>query len=101
MGVIQPARVDGAALVSIAAHYDAAAELVESAVRGQLSAISFDGAAAGRAYAAHGNALRAAVDDIAVALRGWARTASGIAAELRASAARYAQADIDAAARVR
>jgi hypothetical protein len=45
--------------------------------------------------------LRAALDDVVVALRGWARSAGGVASELRASAARYAQADAYAASRVR
>lgn len=101
MGAVQVARVDGAALVSIAAKYDVAADIVESAVRRHLSVLSFDGSAAGRDYAAHGEALRAAVDDVVVELRGWALTAGAVARELRASAARYAQADADAAARVR
>jgi hypothetical protein len=87
--------------VSIAGRYEAAASTVESAVRTHLSSLSFGGAAAGRAYAAHGDALRGAVDEVAGALLGWARSAAGIAAELRSSAARYADADADAADRVR
>ena len=101
MGAVRAARVDGAALVRIAAEFDSAANIVESAVSTHLSALSFDGSAAGRDYAVHGEALRSAVDDVVMALRGWARSASGVAAELRASAARYAQADADAASRVR
>ncbi|BBY17448.1 type VII secretion target [Mycolicibacterium litorale] len=100
MGAVQAARVDGAALVGIAGRYDAAASIVDSAVRSHLSALSFDGSAAGRGYVAHGDALRAAVDDVVVALHTWARSAAGIAAMLRASATRYAQADADAASRV-
>ncbi|KUI25806.1 hypothetical protein AU196_23810 [Mycobacterium sp. IS-1742] len=101
MGAVRAARVDGAALVSIATQFDSVADIVDSVVRKHLSALSFDGSAAGRDHAAHGEALRAAVDDVVVALHGWARSASGIAAELRASAVRYAQVDADAAARVR
>ncbi|KUI32657.1 type VII secretion target [Mycobacterium sp. GA-2829] len=100
MGSVRAARVDGAALVGIAAQYEAAAGIVEDAVRKHFSTLAFDGSVAGRAYAAQGEALRAAVDDLAVALSGWARSASGIAAALRASATRYADADADAAARV-
>ncbi|MGE2715667.1 type VII secretion target [Mycolicibacterium litorale] len=100
MGAVQAARVDGAALVSIADRYDAAAGMVEAAVRTHLSALTFDGSAAGREYTAHGDMVRAAVDEVVVALHGWARSATGIAAQLRASAARYAQADADMAARV-
>lgn len=101
MGAVQAARVDGAALVSMAARYDAAASIVETAVRTHLSALSFDGSAAGREYVAHGNALRASVDDVVAALPGWARSAADIADTLRASAARYAEADADTASRVR
>lgn len=101
MGAVRAARVDGSALVSIAGQYEAAAGIVESAVRTHLSALSFDGTSAGRAYAAHGDALRGAVDDVTAALLGWARSAAGIGAELRASAARYARADAHAADRVR
>jgi len=100
MGAVRAAHVDGAALVRIAAQFDSTAGVVD-VVGAKLSALSFDGSAAGRDYAAHGEALRAAVDDVVVGLRGWARSAAGIAAELRASAARYAQADADAASRVR
>lgn len=101
MGAVRAARIDGAALASIAAHYEVVADIVESTVGAHLSALSFDGSAAGRNHTAHGEALRAALDDVVVALRGWARSAAGVAAELRASAIRYAQADADAASRVR
>lgn len=101
MGAVRVARVDGAALVSIAAQYDAVADIVESVVGTHLSALSFDGYAAGRDHTAHGEALRAALDDVVVALRVWARSAGGVASELRVSAARYAQADADTASRVR
>ncbi|KUI33942.1 hypothetical protein AU195_07995 [Mycobacterium sp. IS-1496] len=101
MGAVRAAHVDGAALVSIAAHFDSVANLVDSVVRTHLSMLSFDGSAAGRDYAAHGHALRAAIDDVVAMLHGWARSASGVASELRASAVRYAQADADAASRVR
>ncbi|WP_197374324.1 type VII secretion target [Mycolicibacterium baixiangningiae] len=101
MGAVQAARVDGAALVSMAGRYDAAASIVDAAVRTHLSALSFDGSAAGRGYAVHGDALRAAVDDVVAALQGWARSAADVAAALRATAVRYAEADADAASRVR
>jgi hypothetical protein len=101
MGAVRAACVDGAALVSIAGQYDAAAAMVDSAVRTHLSSLSFDGSAAGQEYAARGDALRAAVDDVVVALHGWARSAAAAASELRAAAARYADADADAASRVR
>ena len=60
----------------------------------------FDGAAAGRMHAARGDALRAAIDDVVDRLRQWARAAAEIAAELRACADRYAEADARAARRI-
>ncbi|BCI51924.1 hypothetical protein NIIDNTM18_12020 [Mycolicibacterium litorale] len=101
MGAAHATRVDGAGLVGIAGRYDAAASIVDTAVRTHLATLSFDGATAGRGYVAHGDALRAAVEDVVAALNSWARSATDIAAALRASAARYAEADTDAAARVR
>ncbi|TFV54837.1 ESX-1 secretion-associated protein [Mycobacterium sp. PS03-16] len=101
MGAADPARIDVVALTAIAARYDDAAGLVDTAVRTHLSALSFDGASAGRAYGGHGDALRRALDDLGYALSDWSRAASGIAAGLRASADRYTEADARAADRVR
>lgn len=100
MGPSDPARIDVAALAGIAARYDDAADLIDAAVRTHLSALSFDGASAGRAYGAHGDALRAALDEVGSALSDWSRAASAIAAGLRACAERYVEADARAADRV-
>lgn len=94
------ARVDPAALIDVAARYEAVADLVDTAVRVHLSALSFDGAVAGRAHGMQGAALRRAVDGIVSSLGDWSRAATGIAGALRETAARYAEADARAAQRV-
>jgi excreted virulence factor EspC (type VII ESX diderm) len=100
MGQPDVARVDVAALHAIARQYEAAADIVDSAVRTHLSGLVFDGAAAGRAHVARGDSLRTAVDHVVGQLRQWSRAAAEIAAALRASADRYAEADARAASRV-
>jgi Excreted virulence factor EspC, type VII ESX diderm len=100
MGEPDVARVDVAAVLGAARQYDAAADIVDTAIRTQLSGLRFDGAIAGRMHTARGDALRNAVDDVANQLRQWARAATEIAAELRASADRYADADARAARRM-
>jgi hypothetical protein len=100
MGQPDVARVDVSALHAIARQYEAAADIVEGAVRTHLSGLVFDGAAAGRMHVARGDGLRTAVDQVVDQLRQWARAAAEIAAALRASADRYAEADARAARRV-
>jgi Excreted virulence factor EspC, type VII ESX diderm len=100
MGQPDVARVDVASLHAIARQYEAAADIVEGAVRTHLSGLVFDGAAAGRMHVARGDGLRTAVDQVVDQLRQWARAATEIAAALRASADRYAEADARAARRV-
>lgn len=100
MGQPDVARVDVAALHAVARQYEAAADIVEGAVRTHLAGLVFDGAAAGRVHVARGDALRVAVDDVVDQLRQWARAAAEIAAVLRASADRYVEADTSAARRV-
>ena len=94
------ARVDVAALHAVARQYEAAADIVDGAVRTHLTGFGFDGAAAGRMHAARGDALRTAVEHVADQLRQWSRAAAEIAAVLRVSADRYAEADARAARRV-
>ena len=60
MGEPDVARVDVAAVLAAARQYDAAADIVDSAVRTHLTGLAFDGAAAGRVHVAHGDALRVA-----------------------------------------
>jgi hypothetical protein len=100
MGQPEVARVDVAALHSVARQYEAAADIVDGAVRTHLTGLSFDGAAAGRVHAARGDALRAAVDHVVDQLRQWSRAAAEIAAVLHASSDRYVEADARAARRV-
>jgi hypothetical protein len=100
MGQPDVARVDVAALHVVASQYEAAADIVDAAVRTHLTGLVFDGATAGRAHVARGDALRAAVDHVVDQLRQWSRAAAEIAAALRASADRYAEADANAASRV-
>ena len=100
MGQPDVARVDLAALHAVARQYEAAADIVEAAVRTHLTGLAFDGAAAGRVHVARGDALRMAVDHVVDQLRQWSRAAAEIAAALRASADRYAEAEARAASRV-
>jgi hypothetical protein len=100
MGEIAAARVDVGALRSIARQYEAVADIVDAAVRTHLTGLAFDGATAGRAYVARGDAVRAAVEEVADQLRLWSRAAAEIGSTLRASADRYADADDRAAARL-
>jgi hypothetical protein len=100
MGQLEVARVDLAALHAVARQYEAAAGIVDGAVRTHLTGLGFDGAAAGRTHVARGDAVHAAVERMVDQLRQWSRAATEIAAALRASADRYAEADIRAAERV-
>ncbi|MCV7168984.1 ESX-1 secretion-associated protein [Mycobacterium manitobense] len=100
MGERDATRVDAAALHAAAHQYESAARLVDTAVRTHLNALTFDGAAAGRAHTVRGEALRAAVDDVVAPLRQWSRAAAEIAVLLRLSADRYTDVDAAAARRV-
>ncbi|MEO3760772.1 type VII secretion target [Mycobacterium sp. B14F4] len=100
MGETDAARVDVAALVNVARQYQAVADTVDDAVRMHLSSLVFDGAAAGRAYTGRGDVLRTSVNDVVHGLRQWSRASAEIAATLRASADRYADADARTADRV-
>ncbi len=100
MGEPDVARVDVAALHAIARQYEAAADIIDGAVRTHLTGLMFDGATAGRVHVARGDALRTAVDHVVDQLGQWSRAAAEVAAALRASANRYAEADASAARRV-
>lgn len=100
MGERDAARVEVAALRAAAGQYESAAHLVDGAARTHLSGLVFDGAGAGRAHVTRGDALRRAVDEVADRVRDWSIASSEIAALLRLSADRYADADTDAARRV-
>jgi hypothetical protein len=100
MGESGVARVDVAALHEVARRYETVADIVDGAVRTHLTGLMFDGAVAGRMHAARGDGVRVAVDHIVGQLRQWSRAAAEIAATLRASADRYAEADAGAATRL-
>ncbi|MGP4057338.1 ESX-1 secretion-associated protein [Mycobacterium sp. 4D054] len=100
MGTSGAARVDTAAVRAIAREYETAASILDSTVRHHLSGLAFDGATAGRAHVAHGDALRDKLSDVVTTLREWSRAAQEIAAALRASADRYQAADLRAAERL-
>ncbi|BBY79889.1 ESX-1 secretion-associated protein [Mycolicibacterium pulveris] len=100
MGEPDVARVDVATLRSVADEYQTVAEILDAAVRTHLSGLTFDGATAGRAYVARGDAVRDVVEQVAYQVRQWSRACSEIAAVLRASADRYADADFRAGSRV-
>ncbi|OBA91093.1 hypothetical protein A5662_02025, partial [Mycobacteriaceae bacterium 1482268.1] len=85
MGEPDIARVDVAAVRDAARRYDAAADILDTAIRTHLTGLRFDGAVAGRVHTAQGDALRIAVDGVVQRLRQWARAATEIAAELRSS----------------
>ena len=96
----QNAFVDAAAVRTVAHRFDDAAQLIDDAVRTHFGRLAFDGATAGRAYTGHGDALRLALNRLAGELAQWARATVEIATALRASADRYAEADLSAAARI-
>lgn len=94
------ARVDVAAISSVARQYQAIADSIDAAVRTHLTSLAFDGAVAGRAYTGHGDALRTGIETIVHRLWQWSRASAEIAAMLRVSADRYADADAGAARRL-
>jgi excreted virulence factor EspC (type VII ESX diderm) len=100
VGELDVARVDVTAVHGAARQYDAAADLVEAAIRTHLSGLRFDGAIAGRMHTADGDALRLAIDDVVDRLHQWARAATEIAAQLRSSADRYVDVDARGAQRI-
>ena len=100
MGTAGAARVDTAAVRAIAREYESAAAILDGAVRTHLSDLDVGGATAGRAYVAHGDAVRAALVAVTMSMRQWSRATMEIAAVLRVSADRYQDADASAARRV-
>jgi hypothetical protein len=99
MGENESAHVDVGVLLDVAGRYDAVADVVDGLARTRLGRLTFDGAVAGRHYAARGDALRRAVDDVVDQMYMWARAMREIASALRGSAARYV--DVDARGAVR
>jgi hypothetical protein len=95
-----PTGVDVAAVYAVADQLSAAAEMIDDAVANHLTWLAFNGALAGRAHAARGDALRAALERLAAELSRWSRATAEIGAALRAGAGRYADAELYAAARI-
>jgi Excreted virulence factor EspC, type VII ESX diderm len=100
MGEPDVASVDVVAVLGAARQYDTAADIVDTALRTHLTGLRFDGAAAGRMHTARGDTLRSAVDDVVARLHSWSRAATEIAAELRACADRYVEAEARGARRM-
>ena len=94
------AFVDAAAMRAVANRFDDTAQLIDGTVRTNFCRLAFDGATAGRAYVGHGDALRVALNRLSGELARWARATAEIDAALRASADRYSEADLRAAARI-
>lgn len=100
MGERDAARVDVTAVLDVARGYDAIADRIDAAVATHLVHSSFDGAVAGRAHAARGDALRNAIGQLAEQMRTWSRASSEIASALRVSADAYLGVEVLAARRL-
>ncbi|MDA2894760.1 type VII secretion target [Mycolicibacterium sp. BiH015] len=94
------ARVDTVAVRAMAQEFTTTAAIIAEAARKHMAHFDFGGAAAGRAYAGRGDALRDALFEVASSLREWSRAAAEIAAALNVSADRYEDADAVAASRL-
>ncbi|WP_299564026.1 type VII secretion target [uncultured Mycolicibacterium sp.] len=93
------ARVDTAALMDIARRYDDAAHRLDALARGRLAGLRFGAARAGRDHAQHGTAVAAALWELTDGVRRWSRACAELAAALRTTALRYADAEAVAAQR--
>ena len=93
-------EIDVPATYRVADQFAIAAELIDRAVSDHLARLAFSGASAGRAHTARGDALRVELERLAAELSQWSRASAEIAAALRASADRYADAELYAAARI-
>lgn len=93
-------EVDVAATHRVADQFAAAADIIDRALSDQLSRLAFGGASAGRAHTARGDALRVELERMVAGLAQWSRASTEIAAALRSSADRYADAELYAAARI-
>ena len=100
MRFVTSTGVDVAAVRAVAERLGAAADLIDGAASDHLARLSFGGATAGRAHLARGDALRTGLERLAAELSQWSRAADEIAVSLRASADRYADAELYAAARI-
>jgi hypothetical protein len=86
-------RVDTAAVRAAAQGFDAAAEILDSALRTHLAGLNFGGSTAGRVHTARGEAVGTALRRLSGELAQWSRAAEEISAALRAGADRYVDAE--------
>ncbi|OBH76480.1 hypothetical protein A5681_00625 [Mycobacterium scrofulaceum] len=93
-------EIDVPATHRIADQFRAAADLLDRALSDQLGRLAFGGAGAGRAHTARGDALRVEVERLTAEVAQWSRVSAEIAAALRTSADRYADAELYAAQRI-
>lgn len=93
-------QIDVPAAQRVANQFAVAAEFVDRAVSDHLVRLAFGGASAGRVHTARGDALRAELQRLAAQVAQWSRASAEIAAALRSSTERYADAEIYAAARI-
>lgn len=93
-------RLDSAEVHRVANRVADVADLIDGAIGKHLAQLNFDGTRAGRGYPASGEAIRTALDRLAVELAQWSRAAAEIAVALRIGVDRYAEADVLAAARI-
>ncbi|OJZ63325.1 hypothetical protein BRW65_29845 [Mycobacterium paraffinicum] len=98
--VVARTEIDVSATHRVADQFRASAEVIERALSDQLGRLAFGGAAAGRAHTARGDALRSELGRLTAEVAQWARASVEIAAALRASADRYADAELYAAERI-
>ncbi|OBJ73994.1 hypothetical protein [Mycobacterium sp. 1274756.6] len=93
-------RVEVAAVREVADRFAADGPALAAAGQRHRAGLSFDGACAGRAYRAQGDALRAALDRLGEDLIRWSRAVNEIAATLRAGVGSYTEAERRCAARI-
>ncbi len=93
-------QIDLPAARRVANQFALAAEFIDRAVSDHLSRLAFGGASAGRTHTARGDALRVELERLVAQVAQWSRASAEIAAALRSSAERYADAELYAAARI-
>jgi len=93
-------EIDVSATYRVAERFDAAAEMIDGAARRHLTRWEFGGSTAGRAHAARGDALLAALERLAAEASRWSRACTEIAVALRAGGDGYSNAEQAAAARI-
>ncbi|ETB03670.1 hypothetical protein P863_22805 [Mycobacterium avium subsp. silvaticum ATCC 49884] len=99
-GAVARTQIDVAAAQRVANQFAVAAEFLDRAVTDHLARLAFGGAVAGRAHTERGDALHVELQRLAGQVSQWSRASGEIAAALRSSAERYADAELYAAARI-